>query len=317
MNLRQLEYFMAVAQHHSFLKASKALHVSQPSISAQIRVLEQELEVQLFERRSSGTVLTPGGAELLEHARAIFATLEQARNGMRAYQTADSGCVAVGIPGSLASTLTVPLVQRVQEAMPNVQLRVAAGLSGHVQRWIREGTLDFGLIYANAPIMDLDLQPLLSEELYVAARDRRMLAHLLDPNGALPWSGLASLPLVLPGKEHGLRIAIEEGAALQGIALNVRIEMDAPEQLKEMVRRTECFTILSLAALQNDGSNEPLFIARITKPAIERVICLARAQDRPLSHSARRVEVFLKSLIDEELDKGWWKSALNMGSADS
>lgn len=313
MNLRQLGYFIAIAQHSSFLKASKTLNISQPSVSAQIKLLEEELEVQLFERRSNGTVLTPEGREFLIHARTILETIAVARNSMRAHQTAEVGQVSVGIPGSLASTLTVPVVEASQKELPNVQLRVASGLSGHIRQWILGGSLDFGLVYTRSPLVGLDLEPLLSEELYVAARERSALKKQLTIDGEIPLRNLAGLPLVLPGREHGLRTAVEEGAAQLGVALHVRTELDAPEQLKEMVRRTGCFTILSLAALQNDHPGDRLFTARITSPSIERVVCLANASGRPLSRAARRIEQILKSIIREELRKGWWKSAVDKG----
>ena len=311
MNLRQLGYFIAIAEHNSFLKASKSLHISQPSVSAQIKLLEEELEVQLLERRSNGTVLTPEGREFLIHARTVFETIDVARNSMRVHQTAEVGQVAVGIPGSLASTLTVPLVEVSQLELPNVQLRVASGLSGHIRQWILDGSLDFGLVYTRTPLVGLDLEPLLAEELYVAARSRSVLEKHLAGDGDIPLRNIAGLPLVLPGREHGLRIAVEEGAAQIGVALHVRTELDASEQLKEMVRRTGCFTILSLAALQNDTSGDRLFTARITGPTIERVVCLANASGRPLSRAARRIEQILKAAIREELQKGWWKSAVD------
>jgi LysR family nitrogen assimilation transcriptional regulator len=119
---------------------------------------------------------------------------------------------------------------------------------------------------------------------------------------------LSSLPMALPSSAHGLRRIIERAAAATGIKLHVKAEIDASEQLKQMVRRTGCFTILSLAALQ-DETSAPLATARIVDPPIQRVVSILHVTGRPLSRAARRVESILFELISAELEKGWWRSA--------
>ena len=309
MNLKQLAYFVAIAEHRSILKAAQSLFVSQPAVSAQIRLLEEELGVQLFERRSNGVVVTPEGSDFLVHARSVLDTIEHARASMRTHQAAEVGRVSVGIPGSLVSILTVPLIEREQQELPNVRLRVVSGLSGHIRQWILDGRIDFGLMYAASAEGGLDVERLLSEELYIAAKSRAAVKGRLNAAGEMPLRALEGLPLVLPGREHGLRTVIEDAVARVGIALQVRTELDAPEQLKEMVRRTGCFTVLSLAAIHNDARGDRLFTARIVDPSIDRVVSIAHASGRPLSRAARRVEQILKAIIARELEKGWWKSA--------
>lgn len=76
-----------------------------------------------------------------------------------------------------------------------------------------------------------------------------------------------------------------------------------------MVRYTGCYTILSLAAVQNDSTNGALITSRIVKPTIDRVVSIAHTSGRPLSRAARRVEHILKTLLTEEIAKGWWKTA--------
>lgn len=313
MNLRQLTYFVAIAEHGSIHRASQVLHISQPAVSAQIKLLEEELEVQLFERRPDGVLLTPEGRDFLRHAHDILGSVDAALANMCVHRTTEVGLVSVGIPGSLTSLLTVPLVEAVQARLKNVQLRVVSGLSGHLHQWVVDGSVNFGLVYSNsfppAPIVGLDLEPLLTEELYVAARDRDALQKVLTRAGEVPLANLAGLPLVLPGREHGLRAIIEEAAGRAGIRLTVRTELDASEQLKEMARRPGVFTVLSLAAVRNDPEDHSLFTARIIDPTIERVVLLAHASGRPLSRAARRVEQILRSIVASEIDKGWWKSA--------
>lgn len=309
MNFKQLSYFVAIAEHKSFLKASQALHISQPTVSAQIKLLEEELQVELLERRFDGTVLTPEGRDFLVHARTVLNALDAARASMRVHQSQEVGKVSVGIPGSLTSLLTVPLMELVLREMPNVQLRVVSGLSGHISRWLLEGSIDFGLVYGSGPVPELDLQPLLEENLFIVGKDQASLQGRLNARGECEARNLVGLPLVLPGREHGLRTVIEETVSRAGVPLHVIAELDASEQLKEMVRRTGCYTISSVAAIRHDPHESAFAIAPIVNPRIVRVVSLAHTSGRPLSRAARRVEHHVKALIAGELSRGWWKTA--------
>ena len=313
MNLKQLGYFVAIAEQRSFLKASQLLHVSQPSVSAQIRLLEEELGVQLFERRPDGTVLTPEGRDFLVHARNVLESVEAARQSMRAHHAAEVGRVAVGIPGSISPILSLPLIEAVQRECPNVRVKVVSGLSGHVYQWIIDGTLDFGLVFAGAAVIGLDMDALLSEQLVLVARSRDDVAQWLTPAGEVRLADAARLPLVMPGRDHGLRKVVDDAVRRIGIALNVTTELDAHELLTEMVRRTGCFSILSLAALRVGDGNAPVFAARIVEPCIERRVSLAHASGRPLSRSARRAEGIVRHLLREQLAQGWWTTATPLG----
>jgi len=309
MNFKQLTYFVAIADHKSFLKASHALHISQPTVSAQIKLLEEELQVELLERRFDGAVLTPEGRDFLIHARTVLDALEAARASMRVHQSEEVGRVAVGIPGSLTGLLTVPLTEVVLRELPNVQLRVVSGLSGHISRWLLEGAIDFGLVYGSGPVPGLDLQPLLEENLFIVGKEKTALKRLANERGECEARRLEGLPLVLPGREHGLRTVIEEAVARAGIALRVIAELDAPEQLKEMVWRTGCYTIASLAAIRQDPHEGQFAVAPVVNPAIVRVISLAHTGGRPLSRAARRVEHQVRQLLAGELSRGWWTTA--------
>lgn len=311
MNIKQLSYFAAVAEFGSFVKASASLHISQPSVSAQIKLLEEELSVQLLERRPEGVVLTIEGQRFLQHAHTILGAVDVARESMRTYQTDEVGRVAVGITGSLSAVLTVSLIEAVQSQLPNVQIRVVSGLSGHIQKWVLDGELDFGLVYAEGPVPGADIKSLFVEDLYLAAREHHQIAHLLTATGELHMRDLGALPLVLPCAEHGLRRIIERAAAGSGIKLRVKTELDAPEQLKQMVRRTGCFTIFSLAALQEETC-PGLITARIINPTIQRKVSILHASGRPLPRAARRVKTILHNIISAELKKGWWQTATSI-----
>jgi LysR family nitrogen assimilation transcriptional regulator len=314
VNIKQLNYFTAIATYGSFVKGAAALHISQPSVSAQIKLLEEELGIQLLERRPDGVVLTLEGRDFLQHAYTILGAVDAARNSIRAYKTNEVGRVAVGIPASISTVLAVSLVEAVQLQLPNVQIRMVSGVSAHIQKWVMDGELDFGLVYADGSVPGADIENVLVEDLYLAARRKADIDHLLTPNGELQMRKLSSISMALPCSNHGLRRIIERATAGIGIKLHVKTEIDASEQLKQMVRRTGCFTILSLAALHDD-SCEPLVTARIIDPPIQRVVSLFRVTGRPLSRAARRVENILFEVIAIEVGKNRWRSATETSPA--
>ncbi|SHI27551.1 LysR family transcriptional regulator [Pollutimonas bauzanensis] len=311
MNLRQLSYFIAVAEQRSIIKAAQLLHISQPAISTQIKLLEEELEVQLFERRQEGTILTPEGKDFHSYARVALDTLDAAKASLRSRQVTEVGTVTVGIPGSLSPLLTLSLIEQVRERCPNIKIKVVTGLSGHLAKWIMDGTIDFGLVYSSSPVIGLDFELLMKEQLFLAVHSKNAgPIEDMCVNGDISCASLRHVPLVMPSREHGLRALVEKVAASVGVKLNVRTELDAHELLLECVLRTTDATILSLAALKNIRiPQEEIFTAHITDPVIERRVCLAYATDRPLTRTARRVEVILRELLKTESGAGWWRFA--------
>jgi len=311
MNLRQLSYFIAVADQRSIVRAAELLHISQPSVSTQIKLLEEELEVQLFERRQDGTILTPEGKEFLGYARSALDTLAAAKAALRSHQVTEVGTVTVGIPGSLSTLLSLPLIEQVQNQCPNIKIKVVTGLSGHLSKWIMDGTLDFGLVYVDAPVLGLDLELLMKEHLFLAIGEKNSARiRQQSPDGDLAFADIRHVPLVMPSREHGLRALVDKVSAGAGLSLDVRTELDASELLVEWVLRTSHATILSLAALQGIRlARDELYTAHIVDPVIERRISLAYASDRPLSRTGRRVEVILRELLKARSSQDWWKFA--------
>ena len=311
MNLRQLSYFVAVAEQQSIIKAAEVLHVSQPSVSTQIKLLEEELEVSLFERRREGTLLTPEGRDFLAYARSALDTLAAAKANLRSYQAAEVGTVSVGIPGSLSSLLTLDLIERVRQRFPSIKVKVVTGLSGHISRWVMDGTLDFGLLYASDPVVGLDLELIMTEQLFLAtSMENRGEIERRCEDGEIRLAALSDVPLVMPGSEHGLRVLVNNVAKKAGTRLNVSTELDAPELLLECVLRTSHSTILSLAALKGwRNLGLEVFATHIVDPVIERRISLAYASDRPLTRTARRVTAILREQLEVELARGWWTFA--------
>uniref|UniRef100_UPI00183EAE1F LysR family transcriptional regulator n=1 Tax=Ramlibacter sp. TaxID=1917967 RepID=UPI00183EAE1F len=165
MDLKQLAYFVRVAELGSFTRAAIELDVAQPALSRQVRLLEVELRQTLLVRNGRGAVPTEAGRVLLDHGRGILHQVERAREDLGRLRGGLAGRVAVGLPSSVARVLAVPLTRVVGQAMPDARLSISEGLSGALQDALTSGRLDIAVLYNAQPSRELDITPLLEEDL--------------------------------------------------------------------------------------------------------------------------------------------------------
>ncbi len=176
MELRDLRYFVAVAQQRNFSRAASALHVSQPALSEQIRKLEDELGAPLFERTSRGVVLTDAGSAFLPQARAVIAQAEIAADSVRMVAQGVAGTLTLGFIDSAALGILPPLIRRFTERYPNVKLALRElGTRAQLEA-VTEGAIDVGIV--RGPVWDAGLtgRQIATESLLVALPAQHPLA---------------------------------------------------------------------------------------------------------------------------------------------
>lgn len=301
MELRQLRYFVGVSEAGSLLKASASLHVAQPALGQQIASLEAELGAQLFERSSRGMRLTEPGRVFLEHARVVLADAERARHAVRDSSALPSGEVVIGLPTTVALALTVPIVSLCRERFPDVRLKVIEAYSGFLREWLLAGRLDFALLFGDAHDAALVKRPLLDERLALvtSVRSKRV------PR-SLGLSELTKWPLVLPGREHGLRRIIEEACLPLRLTLHVVAEIDSLSSVKRAVEAGLGSTILSLASVAEEVAAGRLRASTIKDASMLRRVASATSVTRPLTQAAAAVIQLTTALVHEMVRDGSW-----------
>ena len=221
MNLKQLEYFVQVAELGSFSKAALALDIAQPALSRQVRSLETELTQQLFLRNGRGVTLTDAGKRLFDHSVAVMQLMAHAREDLGANRDEPVGRVTIGLPPSMGRQLTVPLIDRFKQQLPAARLAIVEGLSTHIVEWVTTGRIDVGLVYNPEAQPGLEIAPLLNEPLGLvsraASKSRRKKAALPP----LPMKELPRYPLIVPERVHAMRRLLETQAGLAGIKLDI------------------------------------------------------------------------------------------------
>ncbi len=146
MELRQLRYFVAVAEELHFRRAAARLHVSQPPLSTQIAALEAELGVLLLARTRRRVALTPAGAAFLREARAILAGVDAAATTARAIDSGQEGVLRVSFVGSALLSIVPGIVQRFRAARPLVQIALRERPTSAQLEAVRTGIADIGLV---------------------------------------------------------------------------------------------------------------------------------------------------------------------------
>lgn len=197
MNLRQLEYFLAVAQAGSFTAASATVGVAQPTLTKSIRALELELGVTLFERLARGVAVTHFGAVLQRHAERVGVQVQDAVDELKAMIGGAAGAVRIGAGPAWLRRQLPDAVARIVVSHPAIHVTVIGGFDDMLLRLLRAGELDF--VVAELPsaenARDLDLMPLAADRLCVCAR----ADHPLFAAGEAVWaSDLLAYRWVMP-----------------------------------------------------------------------------------------------------------------------
>ena len=304
MDLRQLRYFVVLANQQHFGKASSVLHVAQPALTRQIQLLEEELGVRLFERHSRGATPTEEALFLLERASFLLRYAEQMKQDMTARQREARGPVAIGVSPGLALLLAVPLTRAVHQRLPEVRLRLVEGFAPALHGMVLQGAVDLAVLNGPVQITNLVTFPLLTEALCLIGRpeDKRLSGTRVK------LRQLAGLPLVMTGlAKSGVRLELEAGAARTGIELNPVVEVETVEVAKRLVREGVGLTVHFAAAVKEDVDAGRLAASPIEGLQLRRI--LARASDRPPSRATEELVGILRTVVKEMVHGGAWPNA--------
>jgi LysR family nitrogen assimilation transcriptional regulator len=307
MDLRQLHYFIAIVEAGSFTKASELLRVAQPALSQHIRVMEANFGVELLVRHPRGVWPTEAGARLLERAREIEVRFAGLADHVRGPQT-PSGQVKFGMPGTINEQLGVPLIEAAQKLFPDVRIRISEAMSGYVLDWLRQGTIDLAMLYNVTDERNLRLHHALTEEIQLFGRAEMMGA----PSGdAVTLQSALRLPLVLPGRTHGLRELIDIAAATIGRQVSPTIEIDSYRQIKQLAVRGLAFGMLPKTAIRQELVDGIFQAWRITRPVLMRKIYLGYQTEVPLSTASRAIGQLSWTILNGLVDSGGWTAVWN------
>ncbi len=280
MDLKQLEYFVRVAELGSFTRAAIMLDVAQPALSRQVRLLEVELRQTLLTRNGRGALPTEAGKLLLAHGRGILHQVERAKEELGRVRGALAGRVAVGMPPSLARLLTVPLTRAFRQHMPDATISISEGLSVAMQESLVNGRLDIAVLYNAQASPEIETHPLQDEDLFLV--QLRPPGLLEDPApGPITLRDVALLPLVIPSRPNAIRMQVETEMANIGCRPRIALEIDGVPAILDLVADGAGSAVLSRSAVDNSVRPSAYTLRAIHEPVLRTRVSLATSSLRP------------------------------------
>ncbi len=248
MELRHLRYFLAVAEAEHITRAAESLNLSQPSLSQQIRQLEEELGAPLLERVGRRVRLTEGGRLFESYARRILALQGEAVDAVRELEGLARGTVNLGTVHTVKSYLVPKVLATFHEAHPSLFIKVQELGNPEIETALLEGSLDLGLGFGPPIHPGIDAEPLFDEKLVLVLNRRHPLAgrHHLD------LATLKDLPLFLLPGTFCTRRMLDEALTRGSVKLQVMGEMGSIEGILETLRGTVAGSVLPSLALKAD-----------------------------------------------------------------
>ncbi|MDH5833148.1 LysR substrate-binding domain-containing protein [Luteimonas kalidii] len=253
MNLRDLRYLIAVADHRHFGRAAAASFVSQPTLSTQLRKLEDELGVALVERAPRKVMLTPIGVEIVERARRVVAEVEQMKEAARRSQRPEAGTVRLGIFPTLGPYLLPHVIPAIRERFPDLQLLLVEEKSDELLARLRDGRLDAAILALPVHDEQLHHEYLFEEPFLLAVPER----HRLAGRRALGVEELANEHLLLLEDGHCLRRQTLDVCQLAGAHETSEFRATSLETLRQMVAANVGITLLPALAVQPPVAHPP------------------------------------------------------------
>ena len=293
MNLKQLRTFLHVAELGKLSLASDRLGTAQPALSRQIKMLEHELGVRLFDRHGRGMKTTGAGEKLRERASFLIRYLEETRSDIQSSAEKVRGRVVVGMPATLAEVVAADLIEEFVAMHPETSLRIVTGLSGYIHDWLQRGEVDVAVLYSQQADNSLLVEKLFDEELHLVSKP----GFLPGKARSISFAEVCRLPLVLPAQRHGLRSLIEAHATSKGLSLDVQVETDSFRVLTHLASRGTYVTILPARSIRGETDAGLVAICRITNPTPSRSLSLALPADRPITSAVRMFSDELKDAV--------------------
>ncbi|QKJ86880.1 HTH-type transcriptional regulator CynR [Paramixta manurensis] len=250
MLLRHIRYFLAVAEHGGFTPAAQALHVSQPTLSQQIKQLEERLGAQLFERGVRHTLLTDAGKAYLTWARRALSDLDAGERAIHDVQSLNRGSLRIGMTPTFTAFLVGPLLAAFYQRYPNITLRVAEMSQDEIEKALIEDGLDIGIAFDERGSPDIEVQPLLEETLALVVGQSHPAAGQKEINLA----ALGDEHLVLLSEAFATRGQIDSYCRQHDIRLQVAIEVNSIGAVTEIVQRTHLATLLPMTIAQQHSA---------------------------------------------------------------
>ncbi|MFB9950517.1 LysR family transcriptional regulator [Rhizobium puerariae] len=302
LDLRQLRYFVAVAEAGAFTHAAQTLNVAQSALSHHLRIMEEELGTPLLERRARGVVLTSAGQRLYEHSKAILSSVKKAEADIKTFSEVPTGTVSIGFAHTAVDLVVLPFILAVREQLPGIILHISEGLSITNVNKVLSGDIDIAVAYNTIEDARLSSRPLLTEEMClvgkpdIVGKDREPIA----------FSDLPKQPIIAAYPAGSLRAIVDSHALRSKVKPSEMLEIDSLATLRKAMQHGIGCSILSRASVSEQLRVGTLSARPIVSPELFRTLEQVSLKERPHSRAFEEVAKVLTSVILNQAQLGHW-----------
>lgn len=269
MNIKQLQYFVKVAECGGFSQAADAVQLAQSALSRHIRLLEEELNTRLFNRTGRGATLTEQGEYLLTHSKSILEQLLNVERSLQSWYEHPSGLVRLGMTPTAIINGTAALIRDMNKRYPEVKLNISEGVSEQLCNRVIDNQLDLAIVFEEPESDLLRIEVLRREELCLIAPP-----NLALPSTSVPIAMLNQLRLILPAQHGKIRRAVERSYASAGIACDPTYTVDAVAAMKSLVMQGEGVAVLPRHAVEGEEQLGLLTVHSLDDPSMYIPLCV-------------------------------------------
>lgn len=305
MDLRQLKYFVQITESGNFSRAAEMLRIAQPSLSQQVKNLEEELGVDLLLRHARGVTPTDMGQQLYDHARRILEEVERVKDVVRSQSVTPSGRVAIGLPTSACRGLSIPLITAMAERQPNITLRVVEAMTGYLDEFLQMGRLDVALLYDRRAFETVAWTEMMVEELMLFVPP----GHPLAASGGVTLRGVFDHPIVLPGAPNVLRTVIEQFAARHDIKA-VAMDCDSLPAIAQLVQQGRALAVMPHFAFIDEMRRGEMIAVPILDPTPSWRLSVVVSPRTMNPRGSDAVAKVLADVIAGMVETGTWRARL-------
>ncbi|QKJ86854.1 HTH-type transcriptional regulator CynR [Paramixta manurensis] len=243
MNVRYIRYFLAVAEHQGFTRAAAALHISQPALSQQIKLLEESLGTPLFDRSGRTICLTDAGEVYLQYVRCAFQALDEGKRAIHDVADLSRGSLRIGVTPTFTTYFIGPLVAEFSLRFPNITLQIHEISQEKIEELLINDELDVGIAFDGGNAPDIASRRLLTEKLALVVAHH----HPLAQQRHVTLDDLNNEKLILLRTGFATREQIDRSFRQAGLRPQVQMEINAISVVLDVIRRRPLSTLLPAA----------------------------------------------------------------------
>lgn len=298
MNPKQLRYAVELAEIRNFSKVSEKLNITQPALSKQIILLEKELGVKLFNRDSVPLELTPAGEHFISGAKELIYKEEQLARSMEGFREGQRGRLKIGVSPFRSQYLIPPVVKKIREKYPNVEVCVSDTNSEQIRKDVADGKLDFAIV--NLPIDDTVFEYVsLEQDVLVLVVPNELLRLIdnapTDNLAEIDFSACERVPFVVTEKSKEMRVLFDKLCVVAEIHPDITMEVVGIATAWSMAQAGIGATLVPLQFINNNGiKNEKMTLFKVKENMYHRQPVIITRRGQYVSEYAKYAMQILK-----------------------